>query len=260
MSLIAGLFGVVIAGGIPVLIVLFSMIRQIEQYERGVVFSFGKYATTWGPGWHILIPVIQKFQRVDMRIKVSDVPDQETMTKDNIPIKLNAVIYYRIIDAAKATIEVEHYNYAVTEFAQVTMRNVVGEVELDDLLSKREEISQRIQQMVDVKTDTWGIDVQTVELKDVVLPDNMKRTIAKQAEAEREKRAVIINSEGELQAAQNIAQAAMILGQAPGALHLRTLTAINDMSSDQSNTVVFALPVEILRAFDGLQEYLKKRV
>ena len=234
------------------------MIRQVEQYERGVVFSFGKFAGTWGPGWHFLIPIIQRIKKVDMRVKVSDVPDQEIMTRDNIPVKINAVIYYKIVDSAKAIIEVEHYNYAVLQLAQVIMRNVVGEVELDDVLQKRDELSHKIQKMVDTRTEVWGIDVQSVELKDISIPDNMKRTMAKQAEAEREKRAVIINSEGEKLAAQNIADAAKTLGNAPGALHLRTLTSINDISSDQSNTIVFAIPLEVLRALEGVANFTKK--
>ncbi len=237
---------------IPLGIFVLSMIRQINQYERGIVLTMGKYSKTWDPGWKILIPVFQKLIKVDIRVKAVDVPDQEAITKDNIPIRINAVIYFRVIAAAKAVIEVEDFFFAVSQLAQTTMRNAVGEVTLDELLANKKEISERIKQRVDKASDPWGIDVQSVELKDIVLPESLKRTIAKVAEAEREKQAVIINSQGEVMAAENIVKAAKMLGEAPGALHLRTLQSINDLSSDQSNTTVWMLPVEALRALEGL--------
>ena len=172
---------------------------------------------------------------------------------------INAVIYYKVKDSAKAVIEVENFRHAVNQLAQTTMRNVVGELTLDQLLSSREEASVKIKDIVDHLTDPWGIEVDNVELKDITLPEDMKRTIAKQAEAERERRAVIINAEGEVQAAENLSKAARMLASAPGALHLRTLNTLNDLSSDQSNTVIFAMPVEILRAFDGVAEIVKKK-
>jgi len=174
------------------------------------------------------------------------------MTRDNISVNVNAVVYYKVAEASKAIIEVEHFMYAVSQLAQTTMRNIVGEVELDELLSNRDEISAKIQQIVDKATDPWGIQVQTVDLKDVILPQDMKRTMSKQAEAEREKRAVIIKAEGEVTASSNMAKAAKTLATGDGALHLRTLQSINDLSSDQSNTVVFAIPLEVLRAFEGI--------
>ncbi|HMN19417.1 MAG TPA: slipin family protein [Candidatus Moranbacteria bacterium] len=235
---------------ILVVLVLVS-IRQINQYEKGLKFTFGKFSSTMEPGWRLVLPVFQSYQKVDMRVRAVDVPDQEAITKDNISVTVNAVIYYRVSDAAKAIIEVENFFFAVSQLAQTTMRNVVGEVDLDELLSSRDVIADRIRTIVDKASDAWGIEVQSVELKDVVLPEELKRVISKQAEAEREKRAVIINAEGELIAAQNIAKAAEILGAAPGALHLRTLHSINDLSSDQSNTVVFMTPVEALRALEG---------
>lgn len=238
--------------GLLVLIVIVSFIRQVDQYERGIVFTMGKYSTTWAPGWHLLIPVFQSLRKVDVRVKAVDVPDQETITKDNIPIHINAVIYFRVSSAEKAVIEVENFLYAVTQLAQVTMRNAVGEVTLNDLLSKKQEISESIKQQVDHTSEEWGIDVQKLELKDIVLPESLKRTIAKVAEAEREKQAVIINSEGELAAAENVSKAAEMLSKTPGALHLRTLQSINDLSSDQSNTTVWMVPVEALRALEGL--------
>jgi regulator of protease activity HflC (stomatin/prohibitin superfamily) len=198
--------------------------------------------------------VFQGFQKVDMRTKAVDVPDQNAITRDNVPVKVNAVIYYKVADAEKAIIEVEDFRYAISQYAQTTMRNIVGSVTLDELLSNRDEIADRISAIVDQETDAWGLKVQNVELKDVSLPETMERTIAKQAEAEREKRAVIINSEGELAAAQNVAQAAQMLSAIPGALHLRTLQSINDISSDQSNTVVFTVPLEILKALEGFKK------
>ncbi|MFH1456717.1 MAG: slipin family protein [Patescibacteria group bacterium] len=239
--------------GIIIFIVLISL-RQINQYERGVMFTMGKYGGTKIPGWRLVIPIFQQMHKVDMRVKAVDVPEQEAITKDNISVKINAVIYYKVSDAAKAVIEVENFRYAVSQLAQTTMRNAAGEVTLDELLSNRDEISRKIQIVVDSATDPWGIKVDNVELKDVVLPEDMKRTIGKQAEAEREKRAVIIKAEGEVVAAENMAKAANTLSSATGALHLRTLQTLNDLSSDQSNTVVFAIPLEILRAFEGLNK------
>lgn len=230
-------------------------IRQINQYERGVKFTFGKFTSIMEPGWRLVWPIIQGYQKVDIRTKAVDVPDQNAITRDNVVVRVNAVIYYKVVDANKAVIEVEDYQYAISQYAQTTMRNIVGEVTLDELLSSRDKIAERIREIVDKETDAWGLKVQNVELKDVSLPADMERTIGKQAEAEREKRAVIINSEGEVAAAQNLTKAAEMLSSIPGALHLRTLQSINDISSDQSNTVVYMVPVEALRALEG---FLKK--
>lgn len=246
-----------IVGGIAVAIVLVS-IRQINQYERGVKFTFGKFTGIMEPGWRLVWPVIQFYKRVDMRMKAIDVPDQRAITRDNVSVNVNAVIYYRVSSAELAILEIEDYMYAISQYAQTTMRNIVGEVTLDELLAKRDQIAERIREIVDKETDPWGLKVHNVELKDISLPENMERTIAKQAEAEREKRAVIITSEGELAAASNMAQAAAILAQSPGALHLRTLQSINDISSDQSNTVVFTVPMEILKSFEGFVNYVKR--
>jgi regulator of protease activity HflC (stomatin/prohibitin superfamily) len=239
--------------GIAVFILVVS-IKQINQYERGVRFTIGKYTGIMEPGWRLVIPVFQSYQKVDMRIKAVDVPDQEAITKDNISVKVNAVIYYKVKDANRAIIEVENFFYAVSQLAQTTMRNVVGEVNLDELLSNRDTIAEKIRSIVDAATEAWGIEVHSVELKDVNLPEEMKRVIGKQAEAEREKRSVIIKAEGEVIAAENLAKAANTLSAANGALHLRTLSTINDVSSDQSNTIIFALPVEILRAIEGMNK------
>lgn len=232
--------------------IIIASIKQINQYERGVKFTLGKYTGILEPGWRLVVPVFQSYQKIDMRIKAVDVPNQEAITKDNISVSVNAVIYYRISSAQNAVIEVENYFFAVSQLAQTTMRNVVGEVTLDELLSNRVETAERIRKIVDEATDAWGVQVQSVELKDVLLPEDLKRVIGKQAEAERERRAVIIKAEGEVAAADNLAKAAGILSGADGALHLRTLSTINDVSSDQSNTIIFALPVEVLRAFDRM--------
>ena len=237
---------------------ILASLKQINQYERGVKFTTGKFTGIMTPGWKILIPIFQTFQKVDMRIKAVDVPDQRAITKDNVPVTVNAVIYYKISDPAKAIIEVENFYYAISQYAQTTMRNIVGEVTLDELLSQRDKIADRIREIVDKETDDWGLKVNNVELKDASLPESMERTIAKQAEAEREKRAVIINSEGEVAASENIAKAAGILSASTGALHLRTLQSINDLSSDQSNTVVFVTPVEVLKAFEGFAKKMEK--
>ena len=237
--------------GIILFIILIS-IRQVNQYERGVKFMLGKYINTKGPGWRLVFPFIQSMTKVDIRVKAVDVPDQDAITKDNVTVNVNAVLYYKVVAVDKAVLEVEHFYYAVSQLAQTTMRDVVGEVSLDDLLSKRDQISDRIQQIVDKATDPWGIKVVSVDLKHIELPKDMQRTIAKQAEAEREKRAVIIKAEGEVIAADNMAKAANTLAGSTGALHLRTLQSVNDLSSDQSNTVIFALPLEILRAFEGM--------
>ncbi len=236
---------------IVILFIILTSIRQINQYEKGLKFTFGKFTSIMEPGWRLVLPIIQSSTKVDVRVKAVDVPDQNAITRDNVSVKVNAVIYYKVNDAPKAIIEVEDFRYAISQYAQTTMRNIVGEVTLDELLSSRDKIADRIREIVDKETDAWGLKVNNVELKDVSLPAEMERTIGKQAEAEREKRAVIINSEGELAASKNIADAAKKLSLIPGALHLRTLQSINDMSSDQSNTIVYMVPIELLKAFDG---------
>ncbi len=237
----------------PFLVILLVLsLKQIREYERGVKFTMGRYKGIMEPGWRLIIPIFQGYNRVDIRTKAVDVPDQEAMTRDNISVKINAVIYYKVRDAAKAIIQVENFRYATSQLAQTTMRNVIGETTLDELLQKRDEISNRIKEIVDQSTDPWGLEVISVELKDIVLPTDMKRTMAKEAEAEREKRAVIIKAGGEAEAANNLVKAAQMLSSAPGALHLRTLQSINDLSSDQSNTTIWMLPIETLRAIESI--------
>uniref|UniRef100_A0A7C4R8A4 Slipin family protein n=1 Tax=candidate division CPR3 bacterium TaxID=2268181 RepID=A0A7C4R8A4_UNCC3 len=242
-----------------IVFVILISIRQINQYERGVKFTIGKFTGIKNPGWRLVIPVFQSMKKVDIRTKAVDVMDQDAITADNVSAKINAVIYYKVKDAGKAFLEVENFRYAITQLAQTTMRNVVGEVTLDELLAQREKISEKIELIVEKASDAWGIEVESVQLKDINLPENMIRTMAKQAEAEREKRAVIIQAEGEKIAAENISSAADMLAKSPGALHLRTLHSINDISSDQSNTVVFAVPLEVLRALEGIGDFLGKK-
>ncbi len=220
----------------------------------------GKYIGLMKPGWRLVFPIVQSYQKVDLRVKAVDVPNQEAITKDNISVGVNAVIYYKVAEADKAILEVENFYYAISQMAQTTMRNVVGQVDLDGLLSQRDRVSENIRKIIDDETNPWGIKVLNVELKDIVLPEEMKRVIGKQAEAEREKRAIIIKAEGEVIAADNMAKAAQTLSGSRGALHLRTLQSINDISSDQSNTIVFAVPLEILRAFEkfGKEQEEKK--
>lgn len=241
-----------------IILLAISSIKQINQYQRGVKFSFGKFSGIMEPGWRIVWPVIQSFQRVDIRTKAVEVPEQEAITKDNVSTKISAVIYYKIVDAGKAVLDVENFYYAVDQLAQTTMRNVVGEVELDRLLGERDTVAARIRDIVEKTADSWGLEIISVDLKDIILPENMKRTMAKQAEAERERRATIINSEGEVVAAKNLSSAAKLMANSPGALHLRTLNSINDISSDQSNTVVFVTPIEVLKAIEGFAKKFNK--
>ncbi|MBD3360748.1 slipin family protein [Candidatus Peregrinibacteria bacterium] len=240
-----------------VVLVLIS-IKEVKQYQRGVKFVLGKFQKVAQPGWRLVIPVFQKLIKVDIRVKAVDVPDQEAITEDNISVTINAVIYYKVKDSAKAVLEVENFYYAISQLAQTTMRNAVGEVSLDELLKNRDKIAEKIKLIVDKATDPWGIAVESVELKDVVLPTDLKRTMAKVAEAEREKRAVIVKAEGEVIASDNLAKAAGTLHQSPGALHLRTLQSVNDLSSDQSNTTIWMIPLEVLRAVESVTDKLSE--
>lgn len=246
---------------IIIFVYLFAGIRIVDQYERRVVLTFGKYTGILQPGFRFIWPIIQTAQKVDIREKAVDVPSQEAMTKDNISCVINAVIYYRIKEerVERAVLNVRYLDYAMAQFAQTTMRNIVGQFELDELLAKREEASNKIKEIVDEKSNSWGVDVLSVELKDINIPDDLKRTIGKQAEAEREKRAKIITSEGELAAAENLQKAANMMAKAPWALHLRTLQSVNDISSDQSNTTVWMLPIEIMQAIEWIKDIAHKK-
>ena len=236
---------------IIIVIILLRSIVQIDEYERGVKFTFGKFSSIMNPGWNVVLPIFQSYKKVDIRTKAVDVPEQDAITKDNVSVRINAVIYYKVFDASKAILEVENYYYAVSQLAQTTMRNVVGSVSLNELLGEREKISLEICKIIDEATDPWGIKVENVELKDVSLPEEMKRVIAKAAEAEREKEAILTKARGEVEASKNLAMAAQTMATTPGAMHLRTLSTINDVSSDQSNTIIFCLPIEVLEAIKG---------
>ena len=242
----------VIAILIILLIIILKSIVQVNEYERGIKFSFGKFNKTMNPGWNFVIPIFQSYKKVDIRTKAVDVPEQDAITKDNVSVRINAVIYYKIFDASKAILEVENFYYAVSQLAQTTMRNVVGSVSLDELLAEREKLSESICKIIDEATDPWGIKVENVELKDVSLPEEIKRVIARAAEAERERAAVITKAQGEVEAAKNLAEAANTMASTPGALHLRTLSTISDISSNQSNTILMCLPMEILDAFKAV--------
>lgn len=232
-----------------IFLILISL-RQVNQYQRGVRFTFGRFTGISNPGWRIVLPIIQSMTKVDIRTKAVEVPYQDAITKDNVSCKINAVIYYRVADAGRSVIEVENVWNAVSQLAQTTMRNVVGELTLDELLSERDQASHRISELIASHTADWGIEVKGVELKDIDLPEDMKRVIARQAEAEREKRAVIIQSEGEVAAAENLRKAAGILSENAAALHLRTLATLTNVADADGNTVIWALPLEILRAFE----------
>lgn len=232
-----------------IIIVLISGVRIINQYERGVILTLGKYTGTRSPGLNIIIPIIQTLRKVDVRSTPVDVPKQEVITKDNVTIGVDAVVYFRVLAADKAVLETTNYTYATAQFAQAALRDVVGNVELDELLSKRDEISQQIKKVVDGETDKWGIDVENVKIQNIELPKDMKRAMAKQAEAERERRAAIITAEGENAAAEQVAQAAATLAKVPGGVSIRTLQTLEKISLEPSQKSVFVLPVELMEAF-----------
>jgi regulator of protease activity HflC (stomatin/prohibitin superfamily) len=236
---------------IIVLVVLFlwSALRVLNEYERGVIFRLGRVIQAKGPGLIILVPVIDKIVKVSMRLVAMDVDPQDVITRDNVSVKVNAVIYFRVIDAVKAVIEVENYNYAMSQLAQTTLRSVCGQAELDDLLSAREKINTHLQEILDAHTDPWGIKVATVELKHIDLPQEMQRSMAKQAEAERERRAKVINADGEYQAAARLAEASEIMQDHPMALQLRYLQTMREMSSEQNTTLILPFPIDFFKPF-----------
>lgn len=233
---------------IILLFLLFSAINVLNEYERGVVFTVGRYTGVKGPGLIIIIPIIQKMVKIDTRVVTFDVPAQDIITRDNIPVKVNAVVYFRVIYPDKAVLNVERYMYSTSQLAQTTLRSVLGQQELDDLLTNRDKINQSLQQILDQHTEPWGIKVSAVEVKNVDIPQEMQRAIARQAEAERERRAKIINADGEYQAAQKLADASNIISQNPVALQLRYLQTMVEISSENNQTIIFPLPIEMLKA------------
>lgn len=234
-----------------VLIVFFlsSAIRILKEYERGVIFRLGRVIKTKGPGLIILIPIVDKMVKVSLRLVAMDVPEQDVITRDNVSIKVNAVIYFRVMDPTNATIEVENFLFATSQLAQTTLRSVCGQVELDEILAEREKINTQLQGILDKHTDPWGIKVATVEVKHIDLPEEMQRSMARQAEAERERRAKVINAEGEYQAATRLAEAAGIIREHPEALQLRYLQTMREMSSEGNTTLLFPLPIDLLSSF-----------
>jgi len=236
---------------VVVLVVMFlaSAIRILNEYERAVVFRLGRIIETKGPGLIILIPIIDRMVRVDMRTITMDVPPQDVITKDNVSIKVNAVVYFRVIDANAAVVSVENYLYATSQLSQTTLRSVCGQVELDEILSVREKINMQIQDILDRSTDPWGIKVSVVEVKHIDLPEEMKRAMAKQAEAERERRAKVINAEGEFQAAQKLIEAAALMETQPMSLQLRYLQTLNQIAAENNSTTVFPIPIDLFRPF-----------
>jgi regulator of protease activity HflC (stomatin/prohibitin superfamily) len=236
---------------ILVLVVFFlsAALRILNEYERGVVFRLGRVINAKGPGLIILIPVVDKIVKVSLRLVAMDVDPQDVITRDNVSVKVNAVIYFRVIDPIKAIVEVENYAYAMSQLAQTTLRSVCGQAELDELLSEREKINTELQEILDTHTDPWGIKVATVELKHIDLPQEMQRAMARQAEAERERRAKVINAEGEFQAAAKLQEASLIIEKHPTALQLRYLQTMNEMATESNSTTIFPIPIDLFRPF-----------
>jgi regulator of protease activity HflC (stomatin/prohibitin superfamily) len=233
-----------------VIVVLMSAIRILPEYERGVVFRLGRLRPTeYGPGLFLLIPIVDRMVRVSLRTVVHDVPPQDVISKDNVSLKVNAVVYFRVMNPRSAMVEVENYQYATSQLAQTTLRSVLGQVELDELLSERDKINHRLQEILDQQTDPWGIKIAAVEVKHVDLPPEMQRAMAKQAEAERDRRAKIIHADGEQQAAQMLSQAAEALARSPSSMQLRYLQTLTEIASERNSTLIFPLPVELLSSF-----------
>jgi regulator of protease activity HflC (stomatin/prohibitin superfamily) len=232
-----------------ILVFLFKAIRILREYERAVVFLLGRFWQVKGPGLVIIVPVVQQMVRVDLRTRVLDVPSQDVISRDNVSVKVNAVLYYRVIDPQRAIIQVENFEMATSQLAQTTLRSVLGQHDLDEMLSARERLNADIQRILDEQTETWGIKVQNVELKHVDLNENMVRAIARQAEAERLRRARVIEAEAEFQAAERLFQAAQVLAQSPQAMQLRYLSSLQNIATERSNTIVFPLPIDLFEAF-----------
>jgi regulator of protease activity HflC (stomatin/prohibitin superfamily) len=254
MSLFTPGFFTTIAILVLVIFFLSAALRILREYERGVIFRLGRVINAKGPGLIILIPIVDKMVKVSLRLVAMDVEPQDVITRDNVSVKVNAVIYFRVIDPVKAIVEVENYSYAMSQLAQTTLRSVCGQAELDDLLSEREKINTELQEILDTHTDPWGIKVATVELKHIDLPTDMQRAMARQAEAERERRAKVINAEGEFQAAAKLSEASVIIEKHPIALQLRYLQTMAEVSTESNSTIIFPLPIELFRPFLSLTE------
>ncbi|NOT35707.1 MAG: slipin family protein [Candidatus Eisenbacteria bacterium] len=236
------------------LIILFNSVRVVREYERLVVFRLGRLSGVRGPGLILLFPIVDRAVKVGLRTVAMDVPSQDIITKDNVSVKVNAVIYFRVIDASQAIVQVENYLYATSQIAQTTLRSILGQQELDELLSERERLNQALQQVIDRQTEPWGVKVSTVEVKNVDLPQEMQRAMARQAEAERERRAKVINAEGEYQAAARLSEAAAVMSREPAALQLRYLQTLAEIATENNSTTIFPVPIDFLRAFMGTME------
>ncbi len=247
-------------GFIVLIIIIFlsAAIKVVREYERGVIFRLGRLVGAKGPGIFFVIPLIDQLVRVGLRVMTMDVPKQELITRDNVPVTVDAVVYFRVMNAEDAVTQVENYVMATSLISQTTLRSIVGQSELDELLTRRDKINEALQKIIDEKTNPWGIKVSAVEIKEVVLPEELKRAMARQAETERERRAKIINAEGEYQASEKLAEAAKIISQNPIAIQLRYLQTLNDIAAENATTVVFPLPMEIVRAFSVLAGDTKK--
>jgi regulator of protease activity HflC (stomatin/prohibitin superfamily) len=237
-------FGIVI-----VLILLFSAIKILKEYERGVIFRFGRLRGAKGPGLFLIIPFVDKMVKVDLRTITMDVPPQDVITRDNVPVKVNAVVYFRVMDPEKSVVKIERYMLATSQIAQTTLRSILGQADLDDLLARRDKINQELQKIIDEQTDPWGVKVSTVEIKDVELPQSIQRAFARQAEAERERRAKIISAEGEFQASEKLANAAEVLSKFPVSVQLRFLQTLKEIATEQNSTIVFPVPIDLVNAF-----------
>ncbi len=244
-SLVGGVYTIIFV--LVIVLVLFVRPKIINQFERGVVLKMGKYQKTFNPGIHLIIPILQKVTKVDVRTRTCDIPPQEVITKDNVTVKVDAVVYMRVLNPEKAVLEIANFSTATSNFAASALRDVTGNFELDDLLGKREEIAEQLKQIVDTQTDKWGIDIESVRLQNIELPSDMKRAMAKQAEAERERRAAIIAAEGEKSAAQAVSEAASMLNKVPGGMNIRTLQTLEKISADPSQKTVVLLPTDILK-------------
>ncbi|MBM3703229.1 MAG: slipin family protein [Actinobacteria bacterium] len=241
---VAIIFGIII-----VLILLLSAVKILREYERGVIFRFGRLRGAKGPGIFLIIPFVDKMIKVDLRTVTMDVPPQDVITRDNVPVKVNAVVYFRVMDPAKSVVKIERYMVATSQIAQTTLRSILGQAELDDLLARRDKINQELQKIIDEQTDPWGIKVSIVEIKDVELPQSIQRAFARQAEAERERRAKIINAEGEFQASEKLSEAARVLSKYPVSVQLRFLQTLKEIATEQNSTIIFPVPIDLIEAF-----------
>ncbi len=253
-----GIIVLIILFGIGLVILILSGLKIVDQYERGVVLTLGQYSGMRNPGLTVIIPFIQRMIKVDIRITTTDIPQQEVITKDNVPVGINAVVYFQVESAENAILNIQNYTLAISQYAQAALRDVTGGIELDALLSEREKIAEEIQKIVSEATKSWGIHVTDIKIQDIELPADMKRVMAKQAESERERRAIIIRSQGEFQASERLAEAAKILSSVPGGISMRTLQTIEKINPDPSKTVIFALPVEVMEGIQSLSKHLGK--